>query len=346
MLYEIILIILSLGGLYIANKIRVEKKKGRKMICPLNGNCDQILSSDFSKIIGIPLEITGLGYYLIVIIINLLFIFLPSLKFSLLDIILYGMTLFGFLFSVYLIAIQAFHLKNWCVWCLYSALFSILIFLAATLNFKINFDSLIQVMTIHSWFFVLTNIVAYALGTSVAIVIEILTLRFLKDFKINYKEKITLMYLWQILWSVIFLVIISSFAILIFNFDLFQSSTIFKLKTIIMGIIILLSIIMIIYVLPKLDKSKISCNVMNVFALSWFRNIAIILSTIILLSWVTNVFINQIFNSHNSLSGNLISYFITVISVSILILLFFQVADHKMLDKKKEKRDNKINGQI
>jgi uncharacterized membrane protein len=127
-IYEIISIILGIGGLYIASKIYLEKKAGRKMICPLHGNCEEVLNSDFAKMIGIPLEVAGAGYYLTIIAANILILVFPFLKFSLLEVILYGATLFGFLFSVYLTSIQAFYLKNWCTWCLYSALFSILIF--------------------------------------------------------------------------------------------------------------------------------------------------------------------------------------------------------------------------
>ena len=169
-IYEMISIILGIGGLYIAGKIYLEKKAGRKMVCPLNGNCEEVLNSDFAKIIGIPLEIAGAGYYLTIIVSNILIIIFPLLKFSLFEIILCGTTLFGFIFSVYLTSLQAFYLKNWCTWCLYSALFSILIFITSVINFSINLESFIDVMRNTPWFFTLVNIFAYALGASIAII--------------------------------------------------------------------------------------------------------------------------------------------------------------------------------
>lgn len=333
-LYEIILIILSLGGLFIANKIRLEKKAGHKMVCPLNGNCEEVLNSDFAKMIGVPLELTGLAYYSVVILTNITFIIFPVLKFSLLEIILFGMTLFGFLFSIYLISVQAFYLKNWCTWCLYASLFSTLIFIVATINFYINLETLIGVMKNAPWFFILVNIFAYALGTSLAVITEIMTLKFLRDFKIDQKEKLTLIYLWQILWSAIFLVIISSFAIFAFKLHIFDNQRLYQIKTAIFSFIIFISILMTVFVLPKLDKSKIACTVMHIRTVSLYRNLAIAFSTIILVSWTINIFISQIFYTTCSYKKNIALYLIIIFISAILALITFQYRDKKSLDKK------------
>jgi uncharacterized membrane protein len=332
--YELILIILSLGGLYIANKIRYEKKMGHKMVCPLDGNCEEVLTSDFSKMVGVPIELAGIVYYLIILISTVLFIFIPSLNFSIFGIILFGMTLFGFLFSIYLTSIQAFYLKNWCTWCLYSALISTLIFIVATINFYLNLNILIEVMKNIPWFFIAVNIFAYALGTSLAIVTEILTLRFLKDFKIDQKEKMVLLYLWQILWSAIFLVIISSFAIFVFNLEVFENPKIFEIRTIIFILIVFASILMSIFILPKLDKSKISCSVMHIRTASIYRNLAIFFSTIILVSWTLNVFISQFFYTSCSYKKNMVLYLVIIFTSAIFALIVFQYRDKKSLDKK------------
>lgn len=333
--YEIILIILSLGGLYVANKIRVEKKRGYKMVCPLNGNCEQVLTSDFAKICGIPLEITGIAYYLLILVTNIIFIIIPTLRFSLIEIILFGIIFFGFLFSIYLTSIQTFYLKNWCTWCLYSGLFSTLIFMASTISFYLNLEVLITLMRSVPWFFILINIFAYALGTSFAIISELLTLKFLSDFKIDQKEKITLMYLWQFLWLAIFLIIISSFAIFAFKLEVFDNQRIYLIKTLIFGFIVFGSAMMSFFILPKLDKSKIDCNVMHITSVSFYRNLAIAFSTILLTSWIINVFINQIFQCTCSFKRNITTYLIIIFTSAILALVTFQYRDKKSLDKKK-----------
>ena len=333
-LYEIILIILSLGGLYIANKIRLEKKAGHKMVCPLNGNCEEVLNSDFARIVGVPLEISGMIYYFLVIVTNILFIVLPSLQNSLLTVILFGITLFGFVFSLYLTSVQAFYLKNWCTWCLYSALFSTLIFIVSTLNFYNNLEILITVMKSVAWFFIIVNIFAYALGTSLAIITEISTLKFLRDFKIDQKEKLTLIYLWQVLWSAIFLVIISSFAIFAFNLHIFDNQRLYLIKTAIFAFIIFASFLMSIFILPKLDKSKIACTVMHIRTVSLYRNLAIAFSTMLLVSWTINIFISQIFYTTCSYKKNIALYLVIIFTAAILALITFQYRDKKSLDKK------------
>jgi uncharacterized membrane protein len=332
--HEIISIILSFGGLIIANKIRLEKKAGRKMVCPLNGNCEEVLTSDFSKMAGVSIELAGMTYYSIVLVSSILFIIIPSLKFSLVEIVLFGLILFGFLFSVYLTFLQAFYLKNWCTWCLYSGLFSTLIFIVATINFYLNLETLIAVMKNAPWFFIIVNIFAYSLGTSLAIITEILTLRFLRDFKIDQKEKMTLIYLWQILWSTIFLVLISSFAIYAFNLHIYDNQRLFQIKSAIFAFIIFASILMSIFILPKLDKSKIACTVMHIRTVSLYRNLAIFFSTMILASWTINVFISQIFYTTCSYKKNIALYLVIIFTSAILALIVFQYRDKKSLDKK------------
>lgn len=333
--YEIILIILSLGGLYVANRIRIEKKSGHKMMCPLNGNCEQVLTSDFAKVAGIPLELAGIAYYLIVIFANVIFIITPALKLSIVEIILFAITLFGFIFSIYLTSVQAFYLKNWCTWCLYSGLFSTLIFIASTINFSINIEGLVETMRAMPWFFMAVNIIAYALGTSLALVTEFLTLKFLRDFKIDQKEKLTLMYLWHVLWSAIFLIIISSFAIFSFDLQLFDNQRLYLIKSLIFGFIVFSSILMCFFILPKLDKSKIACSVMHISTVSLYRNLAIIFSTIIAVSWITNVFIHQIFYCTCSFKKNILVYLIIIFTSALMALVTFQYRDKKSLDKKK-----------
>jgi hypothetical protein len=186
-----------------------------------------------------------------------------------------------------------------------------------------------------SWFFVFVNIFAYALGASLAIVTEFLTLKFLKDFKIDQKEKIMLMYLWQILWSAIFLIIISSFAIFIFELKIFDNQRLYLIKSMIFSFIIFGSILMSFFILPKLDKSKISCSVMHITSTSFYRNIAIAFSTMLLISWLLSVFISQVFYCTCSIKKNLATYLIIIFTSAILAIITFQYRDKKSLDKKK-----------
>jgi hypothetical protein len=162
-----------------------------------------------------------------------------------------------------------------------------------------------------------------------------LTLKFLKDFKIDQKEKMTLMYLWQVLWSAIFLVIISSFAIFVFDIKVFDNQRIYLIKSLIFGFIVFGSILMSFFILPKLDKSKISCSVMHITSTSFYRNVAIAFSTMLLISWLVGIFLNQIFYCTCSIKKNLMTYLIILFTSAISALIVFQYRDKKSLDKKK-----------
>ena len=116
---------LSLLGFLIARYIYNKKKIKKPLMCPMRGNCDRVVSSKFSKVFGIPLEVLGMLHYLLMI-----FLFV-GIHFGVLHteqtwvIIEAG---FGFLVSLYLIFIQAFVIRSWCTWCVLSAIISYFIF--------------------------------------------------------------------------------------------------------------------------------------------------------------------------------------------------------------------------
>lgn len=128
-----LIILLALSGLILASYIYFKKKKKKKMICPMRSNCDTVIHSDHSKIIGIPVELLGMIYYA--------FIGLSYVSVSLLGlwslqvtVILVGVSGAALLFSIYLVSLQAFVIKHWCTWCLCSAGICLLIFSLSYFN--------------------------------------------------------------------------------------------------------------------------------------------------------------------------------------------------------------------
>ena len=88
--------------------------------------CRKVQKSKYSKMMGIPNSFLGLGMYLLMLVLALLFhygliaIFAPVL-------VLIG---FGFLFSMYFLYVQAFILRAFCTWCVVSAVnFTLLVLL-------------------------------------------------------------------------------------------------------------------------------------------------------------------------------------------------------------------------
>ncbi|MBL7036459.1 dihydroorotate dehydrogenase (quinone) [Candidatus Microgenomates bacterium] len=91
--------------------------------CPVSPliNCLAVTSSKYSQIAGMPLALLGMFYYVFLF-------FLLMKKNKLFTSLLLVTTLFGVLFSSYLIYVQAFLIGLFCLYCLLSALVSFLIF--------------------------------------------------------------------------------------------------------------------------------------------------------------------------------------------------------------------------
>ncbi len=119
-------------GFYIALYIYRHKKSGQKMVCPLDSDCDKVVRSVYSTFLTVPLEKVGIFYYIFVFIGTLALLApLPAeLKGGLRALITLG-SVAAFLFSFYLTSIQLIKIKEWCTWCLTSALMCLIIFIAS-----------------------------------------------------------------------------------------------------------------------------------------------------------------------------------------------------------------------
>lgn len=124
----VLIIFLAFGGFLIARYIRHHKKNVEEaLVCPLKANCDTVIHSDYSKFLGIPVEVLGMFYYgIIAASYGLIVIF--SIGSPLIASGLMFASVCAFIFSIYLTLVQAFILKNWCTWCLTSALICGMIF--------------------------------------------------------------------------------------------------------------------------------------------------------------------------------------------------------------------------
>ncbi len=120
-------------GFMLALYIYRTKRNATPLVCPLEGNCEQVVHSDYSKLLGIPVEILGLLYYGIMVVLYVCFAFFPLVLPIFASYAVLGLTITAFLFSVYLTAIQALVLKQWCTWCLFSAGICTIIFILAFL---------------------------------------------------------------------------------------------------------------------------------------------------------------------------------------------------------------------
>jgi uncharacterized membrane protein len=117
----IVIVTSSFAGLALASYIHVKKRMHRPMVCPIGSNCDTVIHSKYSKVFDIPVELLGALYYTITVASYSVFMMYPSLQTAAPVVLVLCLSIIAFLFSIYLTAVQAFVLKEWCTWCLISA---------------------------------------------------------------------------------------------------------------------------------------------------------------------------------------------------------------------------------
>jgi len=123
------IIILALTGFLLAFYIYTTKRRGQKLICLIGEDCDKVVRSRWAEVFGIPNEIVGMLYYGLLAASYVALGAFPMLRSGLIQSGLTVASGFAALFSLYLLGIQAFRLKEWCEWCIASTLISIIIFL-------------------------------------------------------------------------------------------------------------------------------------------------------------------------------------------------------------------------
>ena len=118
---------LALAGLIVSLYIRIKKSRNEKLFCIIGRDCDSVVRSKYSSVIGIPNEVIGTSYYVAAFafatikILNIP-IELPN------HAVLVLVSLTAFIYSLYLSCVQIFVLKKICGLCLLANMINIIIF--------------------------------------------------------------------------------------------------------------------------------------------------------------------------------------------------------------------------
>lgn len=123
---EAYLIILSLIGFAVSYYIYYSKKYDKHLYCPIGQDCDAVVRSKYGKTFGVENTIPGMLYYALIFAYGILlnrnvFISLHVYYF------IVGISVASVLFSLYLVYVQKFILKQWCIYCIVSTIASIMI---------------------------------------------------------------------------------------------------------------------------------------------------------------------------------------------------------------------------
>ncbi|HEU4795924.1 MAG TPA: vitamin K epoxide reductase family protein [Pyrinomonadaceae bacterium] len=109
--------IVSLLGLADAIYLTVQHVTGQSVRCTIVSGCSEVLSSPYAVVAGVPLALIGAAAYFSVFSLAIL----AAFGYRIAGILLLPLVLLMFLFSLWLIYLQAFVIGAWCQFCLLSA---------------------------------------------------------------------------------------------------------------------------------------------------------------------------------------------------------------------------------
>ena len=196
----------ALFGFCLSFHIAHSKAKKQPLVCPMNGHCDAVVQSPYSRFLGIPLEYLGMLYYAISVVGYLILGLSEAMPDATLVFSVYIMSLVGFLFSLYLTFIQAFHLRTWCTWCLESAATSVVIFFLTAYSTTFNWVGFFDSHAIMVRFIAVLGIILGVGGTTI---VDLLFYKFLQHLKISVEESEILAFISQVVWMGLALLVLA-----------------------------------------------------------------------------------------------------------------------------------------
>ncbi len=120
MMQDIFILILAILGIAITLYISISHLLKKQVICPINSkSCNIVLDSKYSRTLGVKNEIIGLLYYIAIIIA----LFMLNGTNTILAVKL--ISILAAAYSIILIMIQIRVLKNYCSWCITTAIINL-----------------------------------------------------------------------------------------------------------------------------------------------------------------------------------------------------------------------------
>src|SRR6185436_1407180 len=101
--------------------------RGLHVPCSVSGGCNEVLTSPYAEVFGVPLSAIGLAFYFTVFVLAVLEIFEVARMVQW----IFWLALPGFLITLALLYLQAFVIHHFCQYCLASATLVTIIFLTS-----------------------------------------------------------------------------------------------------------------------------------------------------------------------------------------------------------------------
>lgn len=129
--WVILILVLAFLGLADSAYLAQHEITGAPLICNIENldGCNTVVNSEYSRLFGIPLSEFGVLFYAVMFV-------LASLELVLFDRllrrVLQGIAVVGMLASIYFVFVQFFFIGAFCIYCLASAIITLLVLICAT----------------------------------------------------------------------------------------------------------------------------------------------------------------------------------------------------------------------
>lgn len=287
------------GGLFISLYMLYKKFTHKNLACPREHPCDSVLHSRFARSFGVPNEFLGAFYFALVAVLLAFPVGETGTAWFLL--ILFFVLMTGALFSLYLIGVQAFVIRRWCLWCVGIALTN-LVLIVSLLSFPIH--QIVPLLKTQKLFWVVLHNVGFILGVGAATITDIFFFRFLKDRVISQEEKETMDTLTSIIWVGLGVLLISGVALYLGDIGRLSISSKFLLKVVVVGVIVVNGILLNMLVAPYLRRLSFEGTV----PASRFRRAAFALGGISIVSWYVAFLLGSLRTIHIDFLSALFGY--------------------------------------
>jgi uncharacterized membrane protein len=137
-------LLVSLIGILDAGYLTISHLGGKDAGCFLLEGCNIVLKSSYAEIFGIPIALFGLAYYL-VIFLGILFFNFNRKRILIRNISI--LTIFGLLATLWFLYLQAFVIREFCTYCLISAVTSGVLFGLGMYVLKVLYKDLPSITT-------------------------------------------------------------------------------------------------------------------------------------------------------------------------------------------------------
>ena len=133
---EIVIPVLSFIGICISAYLTYSHFTQIETICLPGMHCDEVLSSPYSEMWGIPVYLLGFLMYVVMSMLGMAFYWGVGFKRNTTALLIYVVSLSAFLFNLYLYYLEIFVIHAFCTWCVASSLIVLSLLVISCINLR------------------------------------------------------------------------------------------------------------------------------------------------------------------------------------------------------------------